>query len=244
MKSKRMRLALMLIAVSLVFSLIACQQTPTTTGSGTTTTKAVTTTTGGATTTTAADEDPVDISIWYAVGRFTLEDRRDKIPFEKDIGFLEERFNIKLNYTTAPSEQARDQLGIMLATNSMTDIISMQGSFDTFLIRPDQMFADGQIIDLKSIEASIPTFMGIVDDNPVIMKNVMDDEDHILYFGMPIFEAEVGMSGGLMIRKDWLDKYDLDIPQSIDDFLNALRAFRDNDPNGNGTADEVPFCGN
>ncbi|MDW7658521.1 MAG: extracellular solute-binding protein [Bacillota bacterium] len=244
MKSKRMRLALMLIAVSLVFSLIACQQTPTTTGSGTTTTKAATTTTGSGTSTTAAEEDPVDVSIWYAVGRFTLEDRRDKIPFEEDIGFLEERFNIKLNYTTAPSEQARDQLGIMLATNSMTDIISMQGSFDTFLIRPDQMFADGQIIDLKSIEESIPTFMGIVDDNPVIMKNVMDDEDHILYFGMPIFEAEVGMSGGLMIRKDWLDMYDLDIPQSIDDFLTALRAFRDNDPNGNSTADEVPFCGN
>ena len=246
MKRRRMRLAMLALSLLLVFSLMACQQTPTSTtgstsgGATTTTTKASSTTT----TTTQAAEEPVPISIWYAVGRFTIDDRRDKIPEEKDIGFLNERFNIDLSYTTVPSEQARDQLGIMLATNSMTDIISMQGSFDTFLIRPDQMFADGQIIDLKSVASSIPTYMGIVDDNPVIKKNVMDDADHILYFGIPIFEAEVGMSGGLMIRKDWLDKYDLGLPQSIDEFLTALRAFRDNDPNGNGQKDEVPFCGN
>jgi putative aldouronate transport system substrate-binding protein len=192
----------------------------------------------------AQAEEPVEISIWTPVGRFTHEDRADTISYDKDFGVLEEKFNIRISYTTVPSEQARDQIGIMLATNDLTDIIKLPGAYDTFLVRPDQMFTDGQIIDLKSIESSIPDYMKIVNENPVIMKNVMDDEGHILYFGIPLFEQELGMSGGLMIRKDWLDKFDLPLPQSVEEFINALRTFRDNDPNGNGEDDEVPFCGN
>jgi len=192
---------------------------------------------------TAAQEDPVTISIWYPVGRFTLEERPDAVERALDFGFLEEKFNVKLEYVTAPAEQAREALGIVLATNTMSDIIAMPGAFDTFLVRPDQMFTDGQIIDLMSVEDSIPNYLKIIDENPVLLKNVSNDDNNMLYFGMPIFEAEVGMSGGMMIRKDWLDQLGLPLPNSLEEFLDALRAFRDNDMNGNGVNDEVPFCG-
>ncbi|MDR0670058.1 MAG: extracellular solute-binding protein [Treponema sp.] len=41
------------------------------------------------------------------------------------------------------------------------------------------------------------------------------------------------------IRKDWLDKAGLGIPKTLDDFYNALVAFRTRDINGNGVRDEV-----
>ena len=31
------------------------------------------------------------------------------------------------------------------------------------------------------------------------------------------------------------------MPDSLDGFVDLLRAFRDGDPNGNGKADEIPF---
>ena len=31
------------------------------------------------------------------------------------------------------------------------------------------------------------------------------------------------------------------VPDSVDGFVDLLRAFRDGDPNGNGQADEIPF---
>ena len=40
------------------------------------------------------------------------------------------------------------------------------------------------------------------------------------------------------IRQDWLDKLDLSMPQSTDEFRQALLAFQQNDVNGNGAADE------
>jgi len=48
--------------------------------------------------------------------------------------------------------------------------------------------------------------------------------------------------GILMINKDWLDNVGLEVPTTADEFLDALRAFRDEDANGNGDPnDEIPF---
>lgn len=43
------------------------------------------------------------------------------------------------------------------------------------------------------------------------------------------------------IRKDWLDNLNLTIPQNYEEYLNVLRAFRNNDPDGNGKKDTYGF---
>ena len=47
----------------------------------------------------------------------------------------------------------------------------------------------------------------------------------------------------LAIRKDWLDKCGLSMPQTTEEFKNALIAFQDNDCNENGSRDERAFLG-
>ena len=47
----------------------------------------------------------------------------------------------------------------------------------------------------------------------------------------------------IMIYEPWLQRLGLTMPQSIDEYLNVLRAFRDRDPNGNGIRDEIPLVG-
>lgn len=48
--------------------------------------------------------------------------------------------------------------------------------------------------------------------------------------------------GVLLINKGWLDKLGLDVPETGEEFLDALRAFRDNDMDGDGdTTNEIPF---
>ena len=42
----------------------------------------------------------------------------------------------------------------------------------------------------------------------------------------------------LKIRQDWLDRLGLPMPQTLDEFFDALVAFRENDMNGNGVKDE------
>ena len=47
----------------------------------------------------------------------------------------------------------------------------------------------------------------------------------------------------LAIRKDWLDKCGLSMPQTTEEFKNALIAFQDNDCNENGSRDERAYLG-
>ncbi|MBE6936706.1 MAG: hypothetical protein E7458_09500 [Ruminococcaceae bacterium] len=43
---------------------------------------------------------------------------------------------------------------------------------------------------------------------------------------------------GVSIRQDWLNKLGLALPTTLDEYYDALKAFQDNDINGNGAADE------
>lgn len=45
----------------------------------------------------------------------------------------------------------------------------------------------------------------------------------------------------LMINKSWLEKLGLEVPKTWDDLTKVLTAFKNDDPNGNGEADEIPM---
>lgn len=45
------------------------------------------------------------------------------------------------------------------------------------------------------------------------------------------------------LRKDWLDALGLDVPKTVEEYIEMLRAFKEQDPNGNGQADEIPVSG-
>ncbi len=47
----------------------------------------------------------------------------------------------------------------------------------------------------------------------------------------------------IYIRKDWLDKLGLKEPTTMEEFYNVAKAFRENDPDGNGKQDTYGFCG-
>ncbi|GAA3409672.1 extracellular solute-binding protein [Paenibacillus hodogayensis] len=47
----------------------------------------------------------------------------------------------------------------------------------------------------------------------------------------------------IYVRKDYLDKIGAKIPATSDEFLTLLRMLRDNDPDGNGKNDTIPFSG-
>lgn len=48
--------------------------------------------------------------------------------------------------------------------------------------------------------------------------------------------GETGTNYGVNIRKDWLDKYNLTMPTTTDEFKNALKTFNTNDPSGSGVS--------
>ncbi len=44
-----------------------------------------------------------------------------------------------------------------------------------------------------------------------------------------------------MMNQQWLDELGLEAPTTFDELYDVLKAFKEEDPNGNGSADEIPF---
>ena len=45
----------------------------------------------------------------------------------------------------------------------------------------------------------------------------------------------------MYINQKWLDTLNLNVPTTTDELTEVLQAFKDQDPNGNGKADEIPM---
>ena len=82
-----------------------------------------------------------------------------------------------------------------------------------------------------------------------------DEQEYILsrgttddggFYGMPLYTAFDYMDhlqNAMYINKTWLDNLGLDVPTDIASLEKVLKAFKNQDPNGNGAQDEIPMMG-
>ena len=80
---------------------------------------------------------------------------------------------------------------------------------------------------------------------PLIRANARDDGKNYYLVNLtqqPYKDGDGSSWGnmlGLMIRQDWLDQVNMEMPKTTEELYQALKAFQENDVNGNGVADEV-----
>src|SRR5699024_9236682 len=43
------------------------------------------------------------------------------------------------------------------------------------------------------------------------------------------------------VNEEWLESLDMEMPETTEEFYEYLKAVKEDDPNGNGEADEIPF---
>lgn len=74
------------------------------------------------------------------------------------------------------------------------------------------------------------------------LKTMLQQSDGKIYTYMTNTQTSRNdsTSGVLFINKTWLDKLGLPVPATMDEYYEALKAFKKKDPNGNGKADEIP----
>ncbi|CAH1208337.1 Lipoprotein LipO [Paenibacillus auburnensis] len=156
----------------------------------------------------------------------------------------EELTGIKANFIHPPLGQQADQFNLLVATNDMPEVIYY--NWGQAVGGPEKMLADGKIIRLNEyIDLYAPNLKKLIESDDDIRKQISLDDGTIYMFPYLRTDAlKLNATSGLIIRKDWLDKLNLEVPETIDEWYNVLKAFREQDPNGNGKKDELPFTGN
>ncbi|NCB65950.1 MAG: extracellular solute-binding protein [Bacilli bacterium] len=152
--------------------------------------------------------------------------------FKKELGFGIVMPYIEWNGGTTYKEQ----LNLRIAGGDSPDVFMVVQGMENQLIK------DGALLDLTDyLEKYAPNCWNLVD--PEIWKIVRNNDptgQGRIWYVPSIFSYQ---RHGAMVRQDWLDKLNIKMPATQDEFVEMLKAFKTRDPNGNGKADEIPTGG-
>lgn len=179
---------------------------------------------------TKVTKDPLELTIFLHRGALGAFDYDKMTIFQKAF----DDTNIKLKGTASGSNtDAQQEFNIMLTNQPLPDII--QGNKNDI----NKNAVEGALIPLEDlIKEYAPNIQKVFDEHPEYIAGSVAS-DGKLYYIPSLYEGKPSM--GFYIRQDWLDKLGLETPTTLDEYYNVLKAFREQDPNGNGKKDEVPY---
>lgn len=184
--------------------------------------------------TSSAEDGVVDLEVWTTNTGF--------LPVEKDsvtYNFYKDLLGVGIvqPYVEWNGGQTySEQLNLKIVAGEMPDIVQFVNGMETGLAK------EGALLDLTDL---LPEYA------PHLWETVPEETWDVMRSYDPTGEGRIYMTPnmidytrhGAMIRQDWLDKLGLEMPATQEEFVEVLRAFKTQDPNGNGQADEIPTGG-
>ena len=101
------------------------------------------------------------------------------------------------------------------------------------------LYRDGRIIDLAPyLETYAPDLWKLLEEHPEWKKAITLDDGAIP--ALPAINT-LQNNDAMWINAAWLKKLKIEAPTTAEELTDVLRAFKDNDPNGNYQQDEIPL---
>ncbi|MDD4113002.1 MAG: extracellular solute-binding protein, partial [Herbinix sp.] len=151
-----------------------------------------------------------------------------------------EELNIGVTFVAVSRWEETDQLNNLMAAGTAPDVcLTYSGDLianyrDLGGLSDLAPYIDSHLPDLKA-------FLGpdlALEGRDMIMRNMNTDTGEV--FSIPARRMNVAQAG-TFIRKDWLDKLGLGLPTTTQEYYDALKAFKEQDPGGVGANNVVPF---
>ncbi|MCH4886184.1 extracellular solute-binding protein [Acidaminobacter sp. JC074] len=143
--------------------------------------------------------------------------------------------NVSLKGTlSSGASDDKQAFNLMVSSGNLPDIISYMQIEDM-----EKLGRDGGLLELTDlIDQHAPNIKAYFAANPDKEK-LATSVDGKMYVIPKFMAGEPSL--GYFVRQDWLDNLGLEQPQNLEELEAVLTAFKEQDPNGNGQADEVPF---
>lgn len=145
-------------------------------------------------------------------------------PFAK--GWMENT-GADIEFLHPPMGQAKEQFSLLLADGNLPDLMEYNWLKD-YPGGPEKAIKDGVILPLNDIfEQYCPNIMKYLTENPDIDKMIKTDDGK--YYAFPFIRGDDSLCNtiGLMLRADWLEELDLEVPETIDEWHTVLTAFKE-----------------
>lgn len=162
--------------------------------------------------------------------------------------WLEEKLNIKLEWTVVSSADKTAKLNLLFNSNDYQDII-MNSGWDAATIytygTQGFLLPLNDYLETDAYYQDIYVQTGL--DNGTLTQSSVDSlvmpDGNIYALGKYSAAVHSLVAARMWIYQPWLDALDLEMPTTTEEYYEVLKAFKENDPNGNGIADEIPLTG-
>ncbi|OUM95470.1 MAG: ABC transporter substrate-binding protein [Thermobacillus sp. ZCTH02-B1] len=169
-----------------------------------------------------AKKEPVKITIMANL-------HTPEVPSDKIEKLLEEATNTELEIQWVPDGSYDEKMNASMATGTLPKAVYIKNQSSYILLR--SAIRSGQFWEIGPLLKDYPNLSRL---NPDVLRNTaVDGKIYALYQERPLSRQ------GLIYRKDWADKLGLSAPNNIDEFYNMLKAFTEQDPDGNGLNDTI-----
>ena len=156
--------------------------------------------------------------------------------------WLEETTGLDLQIEVVNSSDAQTKLNLVLASGDLPDVLLGFPMTPSLLA---QQGAEGTFVALNDLmaEYGVETKRVFEDERPQLLPLNLSPDGNL--YGLPEINEcfHCFLSQKLWVYQPWLEALGLEVPTTTDEFEQMLLAFKEQDPNGNGVADEVPFSG-
>jgi ABC transporter, substrate-binding protein, family 1 len=163
-------------------------------------------------------------------------------PLEENIAFqkLCNDANIEFDIQSVLGADLGEKKGLVLASGDYPDIFFKSGFSSAEMTKYG---SQGVLIPLQDlIRQYAPNLTKLLDERDA--WQYLQDQDGNVWSLPEVDRQDPGITV-LWIDKKWMDELGLKEPTSLDELYTVLKAFKDNDVNGNGDKDdEIPFTAN
>lgn len=170
-------------------------------------------------------KEEVTLTYWAELNgnAASIKSKFSEVPFFQE---WQRRTGVQLNFIQPPANQGKEAISVLLASGELPDLIEYE--WINYPGGPEKAMNDGYILRLNDIlDQYAPNLKKYLQAHPEIDLQVRTANGS--YYAFPFIQGEPRLRTyqGPIIRKDWLDDLGLEIPETIEEWHDVLKAFKE-----------------
>lgn len=138
---------------------------------------------------------------------------------------LEELTGVHIDYQCYIPENAQTQFNLQAAGGSLPDILL--GATEYYTGGMDKAVEDGILLNLADYLDDCPNYSAILDSDDLIRSSLTTHSGNLIgFYAYTDPAVATPVSGCIMVREDWLEQVDMDVPTTYDEVHDVLAAFK------------------
>ncbi|NHN32887.1 extracellular solute-binding protein [Paenibacillus agricola] len=145
---------------------------------------------------------------------------------------MESEFNVSYSVDWVPADNYQQKLDLVLASGDIPELMQITNTTAPSVLKAAKAGAFWDLTPYLGDFSKYPNFKKYTNQNAWVLSKINGKN----YF---VPRTRGNLDSAVFIRQDWLDKLNLKLPTTTEEFANVMKVIAKSDPDGNGKNDTI-----